>query len=59
MPNMEKRLQKLLMMVVAVMLAHVIMKGNLEYSSITVKKYWFLLLVGSGPLKSTFNRSNG
>ena len=58
MSNIEKRLQKLVM-VVALMLAHGVMKGNLEYSSITVKKYWFLLLVGSGPLKLTFNRLNG
>ena len=58
MPNMEKRLQKLMITVVAIILAHGIMKENLKYSSITLKKYWLMLLVGSGPLKSIFNFTN-
>ena len=31
-------------------------KGNLEYSSIIVRKYTFLLVLGRGPLKSIFSR---
>ena len=52
MSNMEKELQTLLMMVVAVMLTYGVMKGNFEYSCITVKRYSFLLLVENEPLKS-------
>ena len=33
-------------------------KGKHEYSSMTLRKYTFLLLEGSGPLKSMFNLSN-
>ena len=38
---------------------HGIAKGNLEYSSITVKKYLFLVADGTGPLKSMLIRSKG
>ena len=34
-------------------------KGNREYSSTTVNIYQFLVLLGSGPLKSRLSLSNG
>ena len=59
MPNMEKSPRKHLITVAVVIFAHGNMKGNLEYSSITARKYRLLLLLVRGPLKSTFNRSKG
>ena len=41
------------------LLEHGNMNGNLLYSSLTVIKFCFHLLVVSGPLKSTFNHLNG
>ena len=38
---------------------HGIAKGNLENSSVTVRKYLFFVTEGSGPLKSILMRSNG
>ena len=34
-------------------------KGNLEYSSMTVRMYLFRELEGTGPLKSILSRSKG
>lgn len=47
------------MTVEAVISAHGKAQGNLEYSSIIVSRYLFLLLVGKGPLKSILIFSKG
>ena len=59
MRNKENRVVKHLITVEVVISEHGNTKGNLEYSSTTVKKYLFSLLLGNGPLKSIFGLSNG
>ena len=44
MPNMEKSPEKDLITVAVVIFAHGNMKGNLEYSSITVKKISIIII---------------
>ena len=56
-PNIEKMEHRHLITVEVVMSEHGIAKGNLEYSSITVKKYLLLVADGTGPLKSMLIRS--
>ena len=41
------------------MFGHGNTNGNLEYSSMIVRKYLFCVADGSGPLKSMFNLSIG
>ena len=56
---MANNWQRQFIIVDAVMLAQGKTKGNLEYSSTMFRKYWFLSVVGRGPLKSMFNLSKG
>ena len=55
----EESTKHLITVAAVMLLEHGNMNGNLLYSSITVKKFFFHLLVVNGPLKSIFNLLNG
>ena len=58
-PKREKSAVRHLITVVVETSGHGNTNGNLENSSITFKKYWFLLVVCKGTLKSMLILSNG
>ena len=60
-PNIQKSCVRHLITVPEVMSAQGNANGNLEYSSIIVKRYLFLdeVAVGNGPLKSRLSLSMG
>ena len=58
-PNIENKSLKQAITVLELKSAVGYANGNLEYSSIIVRRYLLFEFVGSGPLKSILNRSNG
>ena len=56
---MENNNSRHLITVLDSILGHEKAKGKREYSSTTVNMYLLRVLVGRGPLKSTFRRSKG
>ena len=58
-PKTVKIEQRHLITVAVLTSEHGIAKGNLENSSVTVRKYLFCEADGRGPLKSILMRSNG
>ena len=59
MPNMVNNIVKLFITVAAVISTQGNENTNRLYSSTTFNKYLFLVLLGSGPLKSILNLSKG